>query len=173
MSIKVEVHDGEAGWPLAEALDHECYPPEVMATIVWRDVTWAHADLRILVRELNKTVCHVGLYFRQGKDSDAPCDIGGIGGVMTAPAVRGRGHAGRAMRLAADMMEYRGRDFGLLFCEPQNVAFYERLGWGIFDGDVFCEQPSGRIKFDMMHAMVLPLRCAPRSRVIDLCGLPW
>ena len=40
-------------------------------------------------------------------------------------------------------------------------------------GDVYCEQPSGRVKFDMMHAMVLPLRCAPRSGVIDLCGLPW
>lgn len=173
MSISVEIHSGETGWPLAEVLDRECYPPEVMATIVWRDVTWAHADTRILVREADKIVCHVGLFFRDGKDGEAQRRIGGIGGVMTSPVVRRRGHAGRAMRLAADMMEYEGRDFGLLFCEPHNVAFYERLGWRVFDGDVFCEQLSGRVKFDMMHAMVLPLRCEPRTRFIDLCGLPW
>jgi hypothetical protein len=173
MSISVEIHDGEAGWPLAEALDRECYPPEVMATIIWRDVTWAHADTRILVRELDKTVCHVGLYFRDGKDGEAPSRIGGIGGVMTSPAVRGRGHAGRAMRLAADMMEYQSCDFGLLFCEPKTIAFYERLGWRTFEGDTFCDQPSGRVKFDMMRTMVLPMKSEPRSRVIDLCGLPW
>lgn len=173
MGIAVEICFGEDGWPLAEALDHECYPPDVIATTIWRDVTWAHADTRILVREADKAICHVGLYFRNGKDGEAPREIGGIGAVMTSPRVRGRGHAGRAMRLAADMMQYQGCDFGLLFCEPHTVAFYERLGWLVFDGHVYCEQPSGRIKFDMMHAMILPLRCSPRSQAIDLCGLPW
>src|SRR5271163_123589 len=152
MTISVEIHSGETGWPLAEVLDRECYPPEVMATIVWRDVSWAHADTRILVRDADQTVCHIGLYFRDGKDGGMPCRIGGVGGVMTAPGRRRQGHAGRAMRLAADMMEYQDGDFGLLFCEPHNVAFYERLGWRIFDGDVFCEQPSGRVKFALMHA---------------------
>jgi len=173
MSISVEIHSGESGWPLAEVLDRECYPPEVMATVIWRDVTWAHANTRILVRDADRTVCHVGLYLRNGKDGEAPRYIGGIGGVMTAPDARGRGHAGTAMRLAADLMKHEGRDFGLLFCEPHNEEFYARLGWAVFDGDVFCEQPSGRIKFDMMHAMVLPLRSVPRSRAVDLCGLPW
>jgi aminoglycoside 2'-N-acetyltransferase I len=173
MAVSIEVLDGEDGWPLAEPLDGECYPPDVMADIVWRDVVWAHAYIRILVRDADRTLCHVGLYSRDGKDGEATRYVGGVGGVMTAPSARGRGHASGAMRLAAEMMKHQGRDFGLLFCEPHNVAFYELLGWAIFDGDVFCEQPSGRIKFDMMPVMVLPLRCSPRSRVIDLCGLPW
>jgi hypothetical protein len=29
------------------------------------------------------------------------------------------------------------------------------------------------MRFDLMRAMVLPLRLAPEGRIIDLCGLPW
>ena len=173
MDTDLLVHSGEDGWSLAEALERKCYPPEVMATIVWRDVTWAHADMRFFVRSDEHVLTHVGLYFRVGKDGDAPRDIVGIGAVMTDPGARRQGHASTTLRAVTELMKMQGRDFGLLFCEPHNVAFYEGLGWRVFDGDVFCEQPTGRIKFDVMHTMVLPLRCDVRSHVIDLCGLPW
>ena len=77
------------------------------------------------------------------------------------------------MRRAAQLMEEEGTDFGLLFCEPHNERFYGSLGWTIFDGEVWTEQPQGRIRFDMMHALSLPLRIAAERGVIDLCGLPW
>ena len=173
MISRIEVVDGDAGWALAEPLDRECYPPEAMATVVWRDVTWAHADKRVVVHGESGIVCHVGIYFRDGTLDGASVRIAGIGGVMTSPRVRRTGHAGNAMRRASDVMREHEIDFGLLFCEPHNVPFYEHLGWRIFPGEVYCEQPSGHIRFDMMHAMVLPLRLSPEGRVIDLCGLPW
>lgn len=173
MTLSIDILGGDEGWPLAEALDRQCYPPGVMATIVWRDVIWAHADKRIFVRLDGEPVCHAGLYFRDAKDGERDVRICGIGGVMTLERARKQGCAGAAMKTAARIMKEEDRDFGLLFCEPPNVAFYESLGWRIFAGDVCCEQPQGRIKFDMMHAMALPVRAAPRSHRIDLCGLPW
>jgi aminoglycoside 2'-N-acetyltransferase I len=173
MTLAVDIVDGHEGWPLAETIDRECYPPDVMATIIWRDVIWAHADRRIFVRLDGEAVCHVGLYFRGAKDGDREVAICGIGGVMTLERARRLGCASAAMKAAAKTMKDDGCDFGLLFCEPHNVAFYEGLGWAMFDGDTYCEQPEGRIKFDIMHAMVLPTASAPQSRLIDLCGLPW
>jgi aminoglycoside 2'-N-acetyltransferase I len=171
LTDRIEVVDGDAGWALAEPLDRECYPPEKLATVVWRDITWAHADRRVVVHGESGIMCHVGLYFRDATVDGEPVRIADIGGVMTSPRVRRAGYAGQAMQLAADVM--REHDFGLLFCEPHNVPFYQHIGWHIFAGEVYCEQPKGRIRFDIMHAMILPLRLSPTGRVIDLCGLPW
>jgi aminoglycoside 2'-N-acetyltransferase I len=173
MTLSIDIRGGDEGWPLAETLDRACYPPEVMATIVWRDVTWAHADKRIFVRLDGKAVCHAGLYFRNAKDGERDVRVCGAGGVMTLKRARKQGCASAAMKTAAKIMKEDDCDFGLLFCEPHNVAFYEGLGWRIFSGNVYCEQPQGRIPFDIMHIMVLPVVEAPRSQTIDLCGLPW
>jgi aminoglycoside 2'-N-acetyltransferase I len=171
--MHIEVLDGEGGWPLVEALDREVYPPEVMATVPWRDVTWAHADKRVVVSDLAGARCHVGLYWRNGTFDGTHVRMAGIGGVMTSSAVRRNGYASSAMSRAAQLMDEEGIDFGLLFCEPHNERFYGNLGWSIFDGEVWTEQPQGRIRFDMMHALSLPIRFAPQRGVIDLCGLPW
>lgn len=169
----LKITDGDAGWPIAEALDKVCYPPEVMAKVIWRDVTWAHADKRIFAYRDENAACHVGLYLRRGRNGEREVLIGGIGGVMTLPDKRKSGCASAAMREAELLMKREGCDFGLLFCEPHNVAFYEKLGWSVFGGDVFCEQPTQRIRFDMMHAMTRPVATKPTSSIIDLCGLPW
>lgn len=173
MPRTLEIVDGHEGWPFAEVLDHEVYPPEVMAKVPWRDVTWAHADKRVMVRERGVLVCHVGIYLRDGTHHGARVRIAGIGGVMTSERTRRQGCAGAALGLAASFMREHEIDFGLLFCEPHNIAFYEHLGWRTFAGEVFCEQPQGRYRFDMMPTMLLYLRTAPHAGVIDLCGLPW
>jgi aminoglycoside 2'-N-acetyltransferase I len=171
--MRIEIVDGEEGWALVEALDHEVYPPEVMEVVPWRDVTWAHADKRIVVWDDEAVRCHVGVFWREGSFDGVPARMAGIGGVMTSSRVRRQGYANEAMRRAAMLMKTEGIDFGLLFCEPHNEHFYEKLGWSVFDGDVWTEQPTGRVRFDMMHAMILPLRSAPERGTIDLCGLPW
>ena len=170
--MHIEVVDGDAGWSQAEPLDREIYPPEVMATVIWRAVTWAHADKRVLVRVDDCVVCHVSLYLRDGSVDGAPARIGGIGGVMTSAPARRTGLASAAMKNAARFMQDAHVGFALLFCEPHNARFYEGLGWRIFDGDTFCKQPSGRIRFGLMPAMILPLQRTPHG-AIDLCGLPW
>lgn len=167
----VEILDGDTGWPLVETLDREVYSPEFMATAIWRDIVWAHADRRVVVRDGERVVCHAGLFFREGTLDGMPAKMCGIGGVMTSPTARRKGFASAAMTRAAEAMQ--GADFGLLFCEKHNVAFYAGLGWKDFPGRVDCEQPSGRMSFDMMPRMVLPLAMRPAGGVIDLCGLPW
>ncbi|MBV8976174.1 MAG: GNAT family N-acetyltransferase [Alphaproteobacteria bacterium] len=144
-----------------------------MATLPWRDVVWAHADRRVLVRESGRVLCHAGLFFRDGLVDGRKVRICGVGGVMTAADARRRGHASAAMKRAAQVMREEGVDFGLLFCEEHNVGFYGTLGWLAFPGKVRCTQPGGPMVFDIIPAMILPLEAAPRGGVIDLCGLPW
>jgi predicted acetyltransferase len=171
--MRVQVLDGETGWPLVEALDREVWPPEVMAKVIWRDVVWAHADRRVVAWEGERVVAHAGVFHRDGTLDDCPARMSGIGGVMTAPCARRQGYAGTVMKRAAQLMRDEGIDFGLLFCEPHNVGLYESLGWILFHGRVHCVQPSGPMIFDMMPTMILPVGKAPGGREIDLCGLPW
>jgi GNAT superfamily N-acetyltransferase len=169
--MEIALLDGDDGWAIVQTLDAEVYSPEYMKTAIWRDVVWAHADKRVVIREDGRAVCHAGIFFREGTLDGKPARMCGIGGVMTAPAARKKGYAGAAMRRAAEAMA--GCDFGLLFCEQHNVALYASLGWRVFGGSVMCVQPSGPYLFDMMPTMILPLRMAPERGAVDLCGLPW
>lgn len=172
--MRIEVVDGEGGWPLVEALDAEVYSPEVMSGIVWRDVTWAEADKRVIVQDNESVRCHVGVFWRNGLLNAAPVKIAGIGGVMTSKVVRRQGYATAALRCAENLMTDRGIDFGMLFCEPHNERFYATLGWELFDGNIWAMQPAGAVRFDVMRAMWrgIRMRTAPKGH-IDLCGLPW
>jgi predicted acetyltransferase len=152
------------------------WPDDAMATIVWRDVVWAHADHRVMVREdtaPHDLVCHVGLYTRRARWNDRDVTIGGIGGVATHPHKRKSGFATAAMRTAMQCFAREDKDFAVLFCEPHNHAFYRNLGWHQFEGEVFAEQPGGRVRFDLMATFVYDLKLAPRGGTIDLRDLPW
>jgi aminoglycoside 2'-N-acetyltransferase I len=118
MGIEIEIRPGDAGWSDIQPLVERVYPPEVLATIVWRDVTWAHAASWLLVHEGGRPVSVVGLYPRQARHDGERVQIGGIGGVMTHPEHRRRGFAGAALRQARRLFAEQGIDFALLFCEP-------------------------------------------------------
>jgi predicted acetyltransferase len=174
--MRTDISPADPSWEAAEALLDIVWPPHVMETTAWRDVTWSHADRRVMVREdapPHELVCHVGLYARNALWNDAKVTIGGIGGVATHPDRRRSGLATTAMRTAMECFAREARDFAVLFCEPHNYAFYRRLGWRRFDGEVFADQPCGRIRFDVMATFVHDLRLAPRGGTIDLRGLPW
>lgn len=173
--VRIEVQPGDAAWEVARPLFNAVWPPEVRATFSWAHVVWANAERRVLVwNDANELVCHVGFYSRPAKWDGLAVKIGGIGGVITRQDSRKQGHASTAIRLAVDdMKENDGADFALLFCEPHNFAFYRGLGWRRFTGDVFAEQPEGRVRFDVMAPFVFDLRLSPQSGVLDLCGLPW
>ena len=101
----------------------------------------------------HEVVCHVGLFTRHAALwNDREVTIGGIGGVATHPDRRKRGLASAGMQAAVQCFAREGKDFALLFCEPDKYAFYRNLGWHRFEGDVFAEQPHGRIRFDLMAA---------------------
>lgn len=175
MSIEIDVLNGDASWPAAEPLLHAVWPPEVVKTRPWGHIQWAHADLRVLVETPSDgLVCHVGIYFRTVIWNGRKFQAGGIGGVSTREDARRHGYASIALNAAVQTMrDHEAIEFALLFCEPHNFAFYEARGWHRFTGEVYAEQPGGRVRFEAMAPYVFDFRRGPREGTIDLCGLPW
>jgi aminoglycoside 2'-N-acetyltransferase I len=176
MSNRIEIVSGDEGWRLASRLLKAIWPPEVVATLPWKDVVWAPADSRVLKMNCrNEVIGHAGIYLRDAEFDARPVKIGGVGGVATRLDLRGRGIAGEVMREAVrEMRDKHGVDFGLLFCEPRHAPLYKRLGWRFFEGEVFVEQPrQGRVRFRVSDPFVFDLKIAPLAGILDLCGLPW
>lgn len=151
------------------------YPPEVIATLPGRLFTWASPQWSVLFWEEKDLVSRVGLLTRETISNGESKMIGGVGGVMTHPAKQGKGYASQAMCEASELLaEELQVAFALLFCRPHLVEFYKRLMWKPFEGQVFVEQPKGKIEFSANGAMVLDVReRAPLHGVLDLHGLPW
>lgn len=151
------------------------YPPEVLASVPWRDVVTAPATHRIIIYKGSDAVCAAACQFKSVNLNGMPTMLAGIGGVMTHPNFRRNGFGSVAMQAVQGALDRDGNvEFGLLFCEPKNAAFYERLGWSVFHGTVLADQPNGTICYDALGAMVFPIASAsPRSGLIDLRGPPW
>jgi aminoglycoside 2'-N-acetyltransferase I len=175
MSIEIDILNGDAAWSEVEPLYQAIWPPEVVATSPWGGFAFAHANLRVLLRdEMGDVVCHVGIYRRQATWNGRKVSIGGIGGVMTREDQRRRGYATVALDAAIRTLKDEGSvDLGLLFCEPRHAPFYVARGWKLFEGDIFAEQPGGRIRFTATLPHVYDLRRKLWRGTIDLCGLPW
>jgi len=175
MSIEIEVLNGETSRSLAEPLLATVWPPDVVEQLVRASVVFADPDLRVLVQaEDGEVVSHVGIYRREVTWNGRKLKAGGIGGVATRAEVRGRGYASIALNAALQTLKDEGSsDFGLLFCAPKNAPFYIARGWKPFDGEVYCDQSAGRIRFEALAPYVCRIRREPLQGTIDLCGLAW
>ena len=175
MSIEIDVLDGNQSWPIAEPLFNAVWPPEIVAKLPWAGTVFAHAELRVLLQtETGEAVCHIGIYRRDIEWNGRRMRAGGIGGVLTRNDSRRKGYATLALSAAIQTLKDEGStDFALLFCEPHNAPFYTGRGWKPFEGEIYAEQPQGRVRFDAIAPYVYDLRRAPRQGTIDLCGLPW
>jgi len=175
MTIEIEVLNGDASWKRTEPLNTAVFGQEIVEKLPWGHIKWAHADLRALIdAPEGGLACHVGIYFRTIDWNGNKIHVGGIGGVMTREDCRGRGYASLALAAAIDTIRANeSARFAMLFCEEHNFAFYRARGWEPFEGEIWCEQPDGRIRFDVTAPFVFDIRRAPRQGRIDLCGLPW
>ena len=77
-------------------------------------------------------------------------EVLGLGGVMVHAAHRGHGVGAQLVDGAMQRMRSSGGSLGMLFCRPERLAFYGRLGWVPIEDEVTVGQPGGRI--------VMPLR---------------
>jgi aminoglycoside 2'-N-acetyltransferase I len=176
MSIEIDVLNGAESWPMAEPLFNAVWPPHVVAKLPWAGIVFDKAELRVLIQAEPEgdVVCHVGIYRREVTWNGRKFRAGGIGGVLTREDSRGRGYASMALDAAIQTLKHEGAtDFALLFCEPHNVPFYEGRGWKAFDGEIYVEQPQGRVRFEAIAPYVYHIKRAPLKGVIDLCGPPW
>jgi GNAT superfamily N-acetyltransferase len=119
MNIEIEIMTGDAAWPRVKPLLDLAWPREDVEKLPWGHLTFAHADLRVIVEADEQPVCHVGLYRREGSWKGRKTKIGGIGGVTTHPDFRNQGFASVALNAAIHTFkEERATDFALLFCDP-------------------------------------------------------
>jgi predicted N-acetyltransferase YhbS len=155
-------------------LSQAVYPPEVVASWPGRSIEWAAAQRSVIGWDGDSAVCHIGLILREAKWNEQAVRVGGIGGVKTHPAVRGRGYASTAIRQALDFFREQEVAFVLLVCEPHLVVFYERFGWQTFPGTLLVQQRGNTVPFTLNLCMTLPLRLADAlTGIIDLLGPPW
>jgi GNAT superfamily N-acetyltransferase len=152
------------------------YPPEVSAAWPGRVIEWAAHQWAVVGWDAEgAALCYVGVVLRDARWDNRSVKVGGIGGVKTHPAFRGRGFATAAIRLALDYFHGQGDvDFGLLVCEPGLVPFYERLGWRRFPGELLVAQRQTTMPFTFNLPMTTPLRLHESlGGEIDLLGPPW
>ena len=151
------------------------YPPEVLATLPGTQFEWASPQWSVLAWDQDELVSRVGLITREVLSNGETKFIGGIGGVMTHPERQGKGYASHALREASKIFDSELKvAFALLFCRPHLIEFYKRFQWKPFDGQVFVEQPQGKIEFSANGVMLLDVKeQAPLNGILDLNGLPW
>ena len=151
------------------------YPTAVLATLIGKDYTWASPQWSILVWDEDELISRVGLVAREIISNGEPKVIGGIGSVLTHPERQDKGHATEAMCEAVRLFNEELKvAYGLLFCTSRLIEFYKRLQWKPFEGQVFVEQPRGKVEFSANNAMVLDIKePAPLNGSLDLNGLPW
>src|SRR3954464_5210440 len=87
-------------------------------------------DTQHLVRSAGSLlVSHVQVIPIELDGRDRRLRIGGVSSVMTYPSFRGEGHSSALLRRAAEHIEAKGLALGMLFCDPDTIPFYARLGW--------------------------------------------
>ena len=151
------------------------YPTAALGTLLAKQITWMSPRWSIFVWDEDELVSRVGLVTREIISNGETKIIGGFGSVLTHPQSQDKGHASEAVREAARLFnEELEVAYALLFCDSRLIEFYKRLQWKPFEGQVFVEQPRGKVEFSANNAMVLDVKePAPLNGSLDLNGLPW
>ncbi len=174
--IKATARLNEDETAALKALSAAVYPPKPGAPKNPSPIKWARPQWSILLWDVDsQLVSYVGALTRLGFCDNQEILIGGIGGVKTHPAQRGKGYAKAGIQRATDFLRRElGVDFSLLVCRAALMTYYQRLGWSAFAGDALVRQNGEKTIFTWNEVMLIPARKAlPACRVLDLCGLPW
>jgi predicted N-acetyltransferase YhbS len=119
-------------------------------------LTFLPKDDHFGIRLAGRLVAHAGLLRLPLTAGDTTTEAMGVGGVAVAPDVRGRGLARRVVTAALDHARTQGPPYALLFCRPDLVPFYHRLGWHRVEAPVHVEQHDGPVPMPL-NTMWTPL----------------
>ncbi|WP_309147831.1 GNAT family N-acetyltransferase [Streptomyces sp. NTH33] len=119
-------------------------------------LTWLDKEVHFGVRQQGRLVAHAGWVQVPLSAGAVRLRVAGLGGVAVAPALRGRGLARLVVTAAMKHARGLGMEHGLLFCRPDLVPLYERLGRRVLHDDVLVEQPDGPVRMPL-RTMWAPL----------------
>jgi len=113
-------------------------------------LVWRLKDQHFGIRVDGRLVAHAGLVVLPVSVGGRRMDVVGLGGVGVVEDRRGRGLARFVVSGTMEHARRLGPEFAILFCRPDVVGFYGRLGWHEMADKVEVEQPDG--------PAVMPLR---------------
>lgn len=152
------------------------YPPDEDQAWSGRHLEWATPEwCARVINSCGELVSYTGIVLRQGTYDGQSVWIGGIGGVQTHPAARGRGYAKLGIERAREFFRAQSEvAFALLVCRPELIEYYGGLGWREFRGQLLVRQYGQVSEFTFNRVMSYGVRAAgPSVGVIDLSGPPW
>ena len=149
------------------------WDPDPFQSKIW-NLTWRPQQQHLVSWEGEQPASHIGLVRETVYVGKEPITVGGLGGVITLPAFRGRGLAQSGLRKAEQFFAEEWKlQHALLFCFPLMRAFYVSLGWSVREQPVQVQQPQGVIHMQTI-TMVKALGGAiwPEG-TIEIHGCPW
>jgi GNAT superfamily N-acetyltransferase len=137
-------------------------------------LTWRRPDVKFVGYVGGRGVTHSCAVLHSIVIADKEVRLGGLAGVITHPEARGKGYGGQIVSAAEDYIHTEMRaDFGVLFCHPELIPFYEPRGWHTIRGPITIDQPEGP-RVTPHIVMVMPFTQAVwQDRPLTLGSLPW
>jgi predicted N-acetyltransferase YhbS len=100
--------------------------------------------------ESGRLVASAGMVVVEVEVADERFEVVGLGGVIVNAAHRGRGLARTVVTAAIAKAATLGPRFMILFCHPDRVGLYDRLGWGEVEPPVHVQQADGYAEMPMV-----------------------
>ncbi|GAA0541922.1 GNAT family N-acetyltransferase [Streptomyces antimycoticus] len=104
-------------------------------------LTWRPKEHHFGLQQEDRLVAHAGWVTVPVSIGDSRFPVAGLGGVVVSPKLRGQGLAQLVVEAAMAHARHDGLRFGLLFCLPDRVPLYRRLGWNPLVHKISIEQP--------------------------------
>ena len=100
-------------------------------------------ERHVALRDEGRLVASAGLTTTEVEVARRRFAVVGLGGVIVNADHRGRGLARRILEEALNRARATGSPFVILFCHPDRVGLYERLGFATITSPVSVQQPNG------------------------------
>jgi len=138
------------------------------------DLVWRPKERQLTLYDGEQPISSCGLLHLSISVNEELWQVGGIGGVITAPAQRGRGFGKQVVAEAIRILEQQWhQDAIMLFCRQQLVPFYTQFDFRCLDAPVTILQPAGPTPCPVP---VMVRECGERpwpAGPINIDSLPW